>query len=113
ALFSSPQVGCTTCHTGYGKSAPFQFDSWGSITRPRDLTVPILRGGRKPEEIYARIDGGILGSNMPAHAHLRPTEEDKTKGVNKIWDLVHFIQYISESDKRQMLKDRRQIDVEP
>ncbi len=112
-LFSSPQVGCTTCHIGYGKSAPFQYDSWGSITRPRNLTVPILRGGRKPEEIYARIEGGILGSNMPAHTHLRPTQEDKEKGVNKIWDLVHFVLYISESDKRQLLKERKQIDVEP
>ncbi len=112
-LFNDAKVGCTTCHTGYGKAAPYQFDSWGSIVRPRNLTVPTLRGGRKPEEIYARIYGGILGSNMPAHTHLRPTEDEKLARTNKVWDLVHFVLYAAESDKRQELKDKFQVEIDP
>ncbi len=112
-LFTSSEVGCTTCHSGYGKAAPFQFDSWGSIVRPRNLTTPALRGGRKPEEIYARIYGGILGSNMPAHTHLRPTADERAKGSDKIWSLVYFVLYVSESEKRQLLKDRFQIEIDP
>lgn len=113
AIFNDTKVGCTTCHSGYGKSAPYSFDSWGSITRPRNLTVPVLRGGRQPEDIYARIYGGILGSNMPAHVQLRPSLEEKVKGNHKIWDLVHFILYMSESAKRQELKDKFQIEIDP
>jgi mono/diheme cytochrome c family protein len=113
AIFLNEKVGCTTCHTNYGKSAPYQYDSWGSVTRPRNLTVPILRGGRSPEEIYARIYGGIPGSNMPAHLPLRPTQEDKVEGVDKIWNLVHFIMYASEGAKRRQLQDKTQIEIEP
>jgi mono/diheme cytochrome c family protein len=112
-LFASPEVGCTTCHTNYGRSSPFQFDSWGTIVRPRNLTVATLRGGRTPDAIYARIYGGILGSNMPAHTHLKASEDDKARGVNKLWDLVHFVQYVSESEKRQVLKDKFQIEFDP
>ena len=111
-LFKSAQVGCMTCHSGFGRSAPYQYDSWGTIVRPRNLTIATLRGGRSPEAIYARILGGIPGSNMPAHTHLRPTIEDKVKGANKIWDLVNFVLYVSESEKRQVLKDKFQIEID-
>ncbi|MCE9532114.1 MAG: c-type cytochrome [Planctomycetes bacterium] len=107
------EAACTTCHANFGRSAPYQFDSWGSIVRPRNLTVATLRGGRKPEEIYARIFGGIPGSNMPAHAHLRPNLTESVEGRNKIWDLVNFVIYVSESEKRQLLRDRFQVDIEP
>jgi mono/diheme cytochrome c family protein len=112
-LFTSPQVACTTCHTNFGRSSPFQFDAWGSIVRPRNLTIPTLRGGRKPEEIYARICGGIPGSNMPDHTRLRPTPEEREEHKDKIWDLVNFVLYVSESEKRQVLRDKFQIDIEP
>ncbi len=112
-LFTSPQVACTTCHANFGRNSPFQFDAWGSIVRPRNLTTPILRGGRKPEEIYARIYGGIPGSNMPDHSRLRPTPEEREQHKDKIWDLVNFVLYVSESEKRQVLKDKFQIDIEP
>ena len=112
-LFTSAEVGCQTCHTNYGRGAPYQFDSWGSIVRPRNLTVATLRGGRSPEAIYARLYGGILGSNMPAHAHLRPTPEERLKNTDKLWDLVHFVQYVSESENRQVLKDQFQIEIDP
>jgi len=111
-LFMSADVGCTSCHSGFGRTAPFQFDSWGSLVRPRNLTVATFRGGRKPEEIYARIAGGILGSNMPAHDKLRPTFEEKIRHSDRIWDLVHFVQYVSESEKRALLREKKQIDIE-
>ena len=111
-LFASSEVGCTTCHTAFGRSAPFKYDSWGTIIRPRNLTVATLRGGRDPDAIYARIYGGILGSNMPAHVQLRPTGVEKADGVDKIWDLVHFVIYASESEKRQLLKEKFQIEMD-
>jgi mono/diheme cytochrome c family protein len=106
-LFTSS--GCAACHVNFGRSSPYQFDSWGTMVRPRNLTVAILRGGRSPEDIYARIFGGILGSNMPAHV---PTEEDRAKDPNKLWDLVNFVRYVSESEKRQVLKDKFAIEID-
>ncbi len=111
-LFNSAEVGCTTCHTAFGRSAPFKYDAWGTIVRPRNLTVATLRGGRDPDAIYARIFGGILGSNMPAHVQLRPNAEEKAKGADKLWDLVHFVIYASESEKRHLLKEKFQIEMD-
>ncbi len=34
---------------------------------------------------------------MPAYNHLRPSAEDRARGIDKIWDLVHFVRFISES----------------
>jgi mono/diheme cytochrome c family protein len=111
-LFVSKDVGCAQCHTGFGRSSPYQFDSWGTIVRPRNLTVASLRGGRSPEAIYDRILGGIPGSNMPAHPHLRPNDAEKEKGQHKIWDLVYFVRYLGESEKRRLLKDKYEIEID-
>lgn len=111
-LFTGTEVGCATCHTNFGRSAPYQFDSWGTIVRPRNLFVATFRGGRRPQDIYDRIYGGILGSNMPAHDRFRPTEDDKSKNINKVWDLVNFVFYVSESAKRQVLKEKFQIEID-
>ncbi len=112
-LFMSAEIGCTTCHANFGRGAPYQFDSWGSVVRPRNLTVSTLRGGHSQQAIYARIFGGIPGSNMPAHMQFRPNLEEKVKGINKIWDLVHFVQFVSASEYRKILKDKYQIEIEP
>jgi mono/diheme cytochrome c family protein len=111
-LFTSAEIGCAKCHTNFGRSAPFKYDAWGTIIRPRNLTVATLRGGREPDAIYARIFGGILGTGMPTHKELRPTEDEKSKGTDKIWDLVHFVMYASESEKRQLLKEKFQIEID-
>lgn len=111
-LFTSAEIGCAKCHTNFGRSAPFKYDAWGTIIRPRNLTVATLRGGRDPNAIYARIFGGVLGTGMPTHKDLRPTDEERSKGTDKLWDLVHFVMYASESEKRQILKEKFQIEMD-
>jgi mono/diheme cytochrome c family protein len=113
-LFINPRIGCMECHPRYGRQDLFWFDSWGSIVRTRDLTEPEFCGSNKPEKLYARIYAGILGSNMPAYTHLRPTAEERAKGINKIWDLVHFTRFVSDSSDEeswQTLRDKRQLDL--
>jgi cytochrome c5 len=98
------EAGCVSCHIGYGKNAPYQYDSWASIVRPRNLYFAVMRGGRTPEAIYARLVDGIQGSGMPSHKHLLPTIEDKQKGVHKIWSLVHFVLAMGENATRSKLE---------
>jgi mono/diheme cytochrome c family protein len=128
ALFNSPEVGCATCHVDYGRKGTFIFDSWGSITRSRDLTSQLCCAYRvdQPEQLYFRIYGGMLGSNMPAYAQLRPSAADLAKGINKVWDLVNFVRYINDNEsglwpdvdllylrERQRLKEVRRNETSP
>jgi mono/diheme cytochrome c family protein len=113
-LFVNPQFGCMACHPRFGRQDLYWFDSWGSIVRARDLTQPEFCGGSKPEKLYARIYGGIPGSNMPAYSQLRPTSEERANGINKIWELVHFVRFVSNSsaaESWQVLQDKRRIDL--
>src|SRR5262249_51942955 len=57
-------AGCTQCHYDFGRKSLFKFDAWGTMVRPRDLTKPVYRGGRRPVDIYYRIHSGINGSGM-------------------------------------------------
>jgi mono/diheme cytochrome c family protein len=105
-IFNGVTGGCTKCHTNYGKAAPYQYDEWGSIIRPRNLLVPILRGGSSPEAIYARIRGGISGANMPDHSVLLPNPKDPTTlGQHRLWDVVHFVEVLMEPRLLKQLKD--------
>ena len=75
--------GCTDCHIDFGRKAMFKFDDWATLVRPRDLTKPVYRGGRRPIDIYYRIHSGISGGNMPAQAtNLMP---------DQVWDVVNFV----------------------
>jgi|GEM_PF-6248681 len=113
ASTASVSKNCNGCHIGYGKAAPYQYDEWGSLVRPRNLTVAVLRGGRKPSDIYNRIHGGIHGSGMPSHYDLfKQSPDDKVKNVNKMWDVIHFVQVLSETNRRRSFKDRFNIDLE-
>ncbi len=76
---------CLGCHTDYGRNAGFLYDAWGTLTRPVNLTTGVYRGGRRPVDIYYRIQGGILASNMPT------ANTDVTGNPQKIWDLVNFV----------------------
>lgn len=105
-LFQDGKEGaCTTCHVNFGRNALYQYDSWGTIVRPRNLTVGIFRATNEPEAIYARVYGGIHGSGMPSHAHLRPKPEESGR-THKIWDLVHFVRTVSTLEGRQKMTDR-------
>ena len=62
----------------------------------------VYRGGRKGEALYARIYGGIYPSTMPdskAKADgAKPGEPDG------IWDVVHFLQMLSDPRDRKLLQ---------
>jgi mono/diheme cytochrome c family protein len=75
---------CVTCHTDYGRKPILRFDVWGTVAKPADLTQPNLKGGTKPEEIYARIRYGIPAVGMPAHDPPKYTDR-------QVWDLVRFV----------------------
>ncbi len=81
-LFSSPSVGCISCHVDYGRQARYLYDCWGSAGRPSDLTEGVYRGGKQPLDVYQRIHGGIAASGMPAATSLTEAQ---------VWDLVHFV----------------------
>ncbi len=82
-LFINPQgAGCIACHVDYGRNADYRYDVWGLITKPRDLTEPVYRGGNRPQDIYWRLRHGIGPSGMPAFTHLQEEQ---------IWDLVRLV----------------------
>jgi len=88
-LFSSQApdaLGCVSCHVDYGRSSPWQYDEWGSVSRPSNLTSGIFKGGRRPIDLYWRMKRGIPPSKMPA-VTITGGDEDK-----KIWDLINFIE---------------------
>ena len=88
-LFSSSAsdaFGCVSCHQDYGRQTLYQYDDWGTLVRPSNLTLSIYRGGRRPIDLYWRIKRGIPPSKMPAVTV--PANEES----QKIWDLVNFIE---------------------
>ncbi|WP_075083447.1 cytochrome c [Mariniblastus fucicola] len=50
--------------------------------RPRNLRLPVYRGGGRPEDLYLRIKNGIEGTPMPAAATLSDQE---------IWAMVAYV----------------------
>jgi mono/diheme cytochrome c family protein len=50
---------------------------------PRNLTLGIYRGGRRPIDIYRRIYAGIKGTPMPAAGNVLKEEQ--------IWDVVNYV----------------------
>lgn len=88
-LFSSSAsdaFGCVSCHQDFGRQPLYQYDDWGTLVRPSNLTLSIYRGGRRPVDLYWRIKRGIPPSKMPAVTV--PANEES----QKIWDLVNFIE---------------------
>lgn len=57
-------------------------DEWSQPLRPANLNRGIYKGGRRPIDIFWRINKGINGAKMPAHQLLTPEET---------WDLVNFV----------------------
>jgi mono/diheme cytochrome c family protein len=74
---------CISCHTNYGRQALYKFDDWGTLTKPRDLTQGVFRGGRRPVDIYFRIHSGITGSGMTSFGKV-------VAKTDSLWDLVNF-----------------------
>lgn len=79
-------VNCAQCHTDFGRRALFKFDEWGTLTRARNLTRGVYRGGRRPIDLYWRIHSGINGSGMKSFGGALKPEQ--------IWDLVNFVRVL-------------------
>lgn len=114
ALFmQAGDASCVSCHKNFGREAPYSFDQWGTIVRPRDLVNGYYRGGRRPIDMYYRVHSGISGAGMASYDKLlRPNDDDKAKKIDKIWDLVNFMQALHYPDMRAKLKDKHGITIE-
>ena len=64
------------------------YDQWKQPAPAADLTARMLRGGRRPLDIYRRIATGINGTPMPAF------DTTFAKEPEKIWHLVHYVMHI-------------------
>ncbi len=87
ALFTAKaDNSCITCHGEFGHKPTLRYDVWGTVAKPADLTVSnVFKGGKRPEDVFARIRGGILPVGMPAHPELSDRQ---------VWDLVRFVRAI-------------------
>jgi mono/diheme cytochrome c family protein len=85
AFTDEKRLNCVKCHIDFGRQSPLKYDSWGTVVRPRDLTLNIYRGGRRPIDIFWRIKGGIPGALMPGNTTKHDAKTDEA------WDVVNFV----------------------
>ena len=109
-LFLSANLNCVACHgeSGLGDGAqtysittntvtkkpnvePGLFDDWGNKIKPRNLRLGMYRGGRRPIDIYSRIEAGIKGTPMSAFG-AKMTEQQK-------WDLVNYVLHLPHEER--------------
>ncbi len=105
-------AGCVSCHgaTGKGDGVQDQKDDSGVPTRPRDFTRGIFKGGRDPEQLYARVMLGMPGTPMPASRNLTTAQAG---------DLINFVLSLSdaaaqakvEHQRREIVADRASSDL--
>ena len=108
AIFNDANsANCGRCHANLGRNAAYTYDMWGTIVLPRNLTLGQYRGGDRLVDIYYRIHSGINGSGMPAHAHiLRPTFDEQQRGIDRMWEVVHFVKAVGEPGTRRRLAEK-------
>ncbi len=87
---------CLKCHGDFGRKPVTRYDIWGTVATPANFTDSKLRGGSRPEDVFARIRCGISAVGMPAHSKLSDRQ---------VWDLVRFVQ--SASKPRELPEDVR------
>ncbi|MBA4187893.1 MAG: hypothetical protein C0467_07730 [Planctomycetaceae bacterium] len=87
ALFTAKaDNSCISCHGEFGRKPVLRYDVWGTVAKPADLSVPnVFKGGKRPEDVFVRIRGGISAVGMPAHPELSDRQ---------VWDLVRFVRSI-------------------
>jgi mono/diheme cytochrome c family protein len=95
-LFEDKKTNCNGCHVNYGRQAPYKADDWGTLSRPRNLTQGIFRGGRRDSDLYARIHSGIVGSGM--------NNFGKDLKSDEIWDLVNFVRVLPYPEMRKNME---------
>ncbi len=107
-LFFNKDLNCAGCHIDFGRAAQFQYDNWGTLVRPNNLTAGIYRGGRRPIDFYWRIRSGILVMTAFPKGHPfkvedikdgkvvikdgEPVTHTETLDDKKVGQLVRFIQ---------------------
>ena len=109
-LFLSKDLDCAKCHgesglgdgpqttsitknaeTGKDNPEPGLYDDWGNKLKPRNLRLGMYRGGRRPIDIYSRIEAGIKGTPMSAFG-AKMTEQQK-------WDLVNYVLHLPHEER--------------
>lgn len=115
------KANCVQCHgaTGLGDGQTQNYDDWandwiktpnvdpmipetyrhflkaGALPprkiRPRNLRLPVYRGGNAPADLFRRIANGIEGTPMPSSPSLTPEE---------IWALVAYVRAMPYEDNR-------------
>lgn len=73
---------CISCHGEFGRKPVLRYEVWGTVAKPANLTDNTLKGGSRPEDVFARVRFGIPPVGMPAHPKLTGRE---------VWDLVRFV----------------------
>ena len=90
------KIHCANCHgeggKGDGSASKGLKDIWGDPIGPADLSSQHHRGGDSPSDLFRTIAMGLDGT--PMIGFLKPL------GAEKIWDLVAFIETLSESGAR-------------
>lgn len=79
----------TETNTDYPE--PGLYDAWGNKIKPRNLRLGMYRGGRRPIDIYSRIEAGIKGTPMSDFA-AGLTEQQK-------WDLVNYVLHLPHEER--------------
>ena len=104
-LYHSAEYGCAACHINFGREPALKWDLWGTVVQPRNLMLGVYRGGRRGENLYARLYGGIYPSGMTAFHNTLATPPSYPDRPNKIWNVVHFLQALGDPTSRQQLRD--------
>lgn len=92
-VYLGSAAGCVKCHGADGRADPETtkldpkevLDDWGRPNPPRNLTLGLFRGGRRPIDLYRRIHEGVAGSSMPGLG------QNPLVSKSQIWDLVNFV----------------------
>ncbi|MCS7022833.1 MAG: cytochrome c [Gemmataceae bacterium] len=104
-LYNSAEFGCASCHVKYGSEQQLKWDLWGGVVQPRNLLLGVYRGGRRGQDLYARLYGGIHPSGMPSFRNTLATGPSYPDRPDKIWNVVHFLQALADPYDRQRLQD--------
>jgi mono/diheme cytochrome c family protein len=106
-LFQDAKAQCVQCHgpTALGDGAEKRFDVWNEAKneeniaffnlpkqalQPRNLRSGVYRGGRRPLDLYRRLQAGIKGAQMPSMGQTPAKPSGLTP--EEIWNLVHYVQ---------------------
>jgi mono/diheme cytochrome c family protein len=104
-LYNSAEFGCAACHVNFGQEPQLKWDLWGTVVQPRNFPLGVYRGGRRGEDLYARIYGGIHPSGMTAFQNTLRTGPSYPDRPDKIWNVVHFLQALGDPYARRRLQD--------